>query len=44
MFEQTDAALVMTLLALIGIALMADENIETTCVQVARWIRARGRG
>ena len=29
MFEQTDAALVMTLLALGGIALMADEKLGT---------------
>ena len=34
MFEQTDAALVMTLLALGGIALMADENwVRPVC----RW-------
>ena len=35
--------LLMTLLALAGVALMADEKIETTCVQVVRWIRTRGR-
>lgn len=43
MFEQTEFAVVMTLLALAGIALMADEKIETTCVQVVKWIRTRGR-
>ena len=43
MFEQTEAALVMTLLALGGIALMADESIETTCMQMVKWIRTRGR-
>ena len=43
MFEQTDAALVMTLLALGGIALMADEKLGTTCLQMVKWIRTRGR-
>ena len=43
MFEQNEFALVMTLLALAGIALMADEKIETTCVQMVKWIRTRGR-
>ena len=43
MFEQTESALVMTLLALGGIALMADDKIETTCVQMVKWIRTRGR-
>ena len=43
MFEQTEAALVMTLLALGGIALMADESIETTCMQMVKWLRTRGR-
>ena len=43
MFEQTEVAVVMTLLALGGVALMADEKIETTCVQVVKWIRTRGR-
>lgn len=43
MFEQTEFALVMTLLALVGIALMADEKIETTCMQMVKWIRTRGR-
>ena len=39
MFEQTDFAVVMTLLALGGIALMADEKIETTCMQMVKCIR-----
>lgn len=43
MFEQTEFAVVMTLLALGGVALMADEKIETTCVQMVKWIRTRGR-
>ncbi len=43
MFEQTEAALVMTLLAVAGIALMADENIGTTCRQMVKWIRTRGK-
>ena len=43
MFEQSDAALVMTLLALGGIALMADESIGTACMQMVKWIRTRGR-
>lgn len=43
MFEQTEFAPVMTLLALIGIALMADEKIETTCMQMVKWIKTRGR-
>jgi hypothetical protein len=42
MFEQTDFALVMTLLALAGIALMADEKIETTCIQMVKWIKRKG--
>lgn len=44
MFEQTESALVMTLLALGGIALMADEKLETTCLQMVKWMRRRGRG
>lgn len=43
MFEQTESALVMTLLALGGIALMADERIGTTCMQMVKWIRSRSR-
>lgn len=43
MFEQTEFTVVMTLLALGGVALMADEKIETTCVQLAKWIRTRSR-
>ena len=43
MFEQTEFAVVMTLLALAGVALMADEKIETSCVQMLKWIRTRGR-
>ena len=43
MFEQSDAALVMTLLALGGISLMADESIGTTCMQMVKWLRTRGR-
>jgi len=43
MFEQTDSALVMTLLALGGIALMADEKLGSTCLQMVKWIRTRGR-
>ena len=43
MFEQTEAALVMTLLALGGIALMADEKLGSTCLQMVKWIRTRGR-
>ena len=43
MFEQTEAALVMTLLALGGIALMADEKLGTTCLQMVKWLRTRGR-
>ena len=43
MFEQTEAAVVMTLLALGGIALMADESIGTTCMQMVKWLRTRGR-
>lgn len=43
MFEQTEFALVMTLLALGGVALMADEKIETTCVQMVKWIRTRDK-
>ena len=43
MFEQTEFAVVMTLLALGGVALMADEKIETTCVEMVKWIRTRGR-
>jgi len=41
MFEQTDFALVMTLLALAGIALMADEKIETTCIRMVKWIKSK---
>ena len=43
MFEQTEFALVMTLLTLGGIALMADEKIETTCVRMVNWIRTKNR-
>ena len=43
MFEQTELALVMTLLALCGVALMADEKIETTCVQMVKWISTKCR-
>lgn len=43
MFEQTEFAVVMTLLAFGGVALMADEKIETTCVQLVKWIRTRSR-
>ncbi len=43
MFEQTEAALVMTLLALGGIALMADEKLGTTCLEMVKWMRRRGR-
>lgn len=43
MFEQTESALVMTLLALGGIALMADDKLGTTCLQMVKWIRTRGR-
>jgi hypothetical protein len=43
MFEQTEFGVVMTLLALGGVALMADEKIEMTCVQVVKWIRTRSR-
>ena len=43
MFEQTDSALVMTLLALGGIALMADEKLGSTCLHMVKWIRTRGR-
>ena len=43
MFEQSDAALVMTLLALGGISLMADESIGTTCMQMVKWLRTRSR-
>ena len=43
MFEQTDSALVMTLLALGGIALMADDKLASTCLQMVKWIRTRGR-
>lgn len=43
MFEQTDSALVMTLLALGGIALMADEKLGSSCLQMVKWIRTRGR-
>ncbi len=43
MFEQTEFTLVMTLLALAGVALMADEKIETTCVQWMKRIRTRGK-
>ena len=43
MFEQTEFAAVMTFLALGGVALMADEKIETTCVQMLKWIRTWGK-
>ncbi|MCC2641309.1 MAG: exported protein of unknown function [Nitrospira sp.] len=43
MFEQTEFSLVMTLLVLGGIALMADDKIETTCVRMVKWIWTRGR-
>ena len=43
MFEQTESALVMTLLALGGIALMADEKLGSTCLHMVKWIRTRGR-
>jgi hypothetical protein len=43
MFEQTEFAVVMTLLALAGVALMADETIETTCIQMVKWLRARSK-
>ena len=43
MFEQTEAALVMTLLALGGIALMADEKLGSACVQMVKWLRTRGK-
>ncbi len=43
MFEQTDSALVMTLLALGGIALMADEKLGSNCLQMVKWIRRRGK-
>jgi hypothetical protein len=43
MFEQTEFAVVMTLLTLGGVALMADEKIEATCVQMVKWIRSRRR-
>lgn len=43
MFEQTESALVMTLLALGGIALMADEKLGSTCVQLVKWLRTRGK-
>ena len=43
MFEQSDAALVMTLLALGGISLMADESIGTTCMQMVKWLCTRSR-
>ncbi len=43
MFEQTEAALVMTLLALGGIALMADEQLGSTCLQMVKWMRRRGK-
>jgi hypothetical protein len=43
MFEQTDVAIVMTLLALGGVALMADDKIEKTCVQMVKWIKTKGR-
>ncbi|GMV50963.1 MAG: hypothetical protein NBKEAIPA_01826 [Nitrospirae bacterium] len=41
MFEQSEFALVMTLLAVGGIALMADDQIGTTCMQVVRWVRRK---
>lgn len=43
MFEQAEFTFMMTLFALAGIALMADDKIEATCVQVLRWIRKRSR-
>lgn len=43
MFEQTDFAVVMALLALAGVALMADQTLETTCLRMMRWIKLRGR-
>ncbi|HVG03105.1 MAG TPA: hypothetical protein VM842_09445 [Nitrospira sp.] len=43
MFEQADFAVVMTLLALGGIALMADEKIETICLQMVKWIKLRDK-
>jgi hypothetical protein len=43
MFEQTDFAVVMALLALAGVALMADEKLETTCLRMMTWIKLRGR-
>ena len=43
MFEQTDFAVVMALLAVAGVALMADEKLETACLQMMKWFKQRGR-
>lgn len=33
----------MTVFAIAGIALMADEKIEATCLSLVKWVKARGR-
>ncbi|MFO0730526.1 MAG: hypothetical protein U0361_24590 [Nitrospiraceae bacterium] len=43
MFEHTEFGFAMTVLAIAGIALMADEKIETTCINVVKWVKKRGR-
>jgi hypothetical protein len=43
MFEHAEFSLAMTIFAIAGIALMADEKIESICVMVMEWMRKRGR-
>jgi hypothetical protein len=43
MFEHVEFSLAMTIFAIAGIALMADERIGPTCVALLEWIRKKGK-